>query len=88
LHNRDKLRGLLGEDLSKGLSINNFDEIAPRFGLDLDESIENKPRPSMAMLRFFRLRSVQRWPEDLDARFQSYLWTGPNSISQRKKRES
>ncbi len=40
---------------SQGLSINNFDEIAPRFGLDLDGSIENKPRHSMAMVRFVRL---------------------------------
>ena len=48
----------------KGLSINNIDEIAPRFGLDLDGSIENKPRHSIAMVRFVRLRSVQRWPED------------------------
>ena len=29
-----------------------------------DETIEEKPRHSRAMVRFFRLMSVQRWPED------------------------
>jgi len=36
----------------------------PRFGLDLDGSIEDKPMHSMAMLRFFRLRSVNGLSKD------------------------
>ncbi len=41
-----------------------MDNIAPRFGSDLDGTIEENPRLSTAMLRGFRLRSIQRWPED------------------------
>ena len=48
----------------KDLSRNNMNNLAPRFGSDLDGTIEKKPRHSPAMLRFFRLRRVQKWPED------------------------
>ncbi len=48
----------------KDLSRNTMNNLAPRFGSDLDGTIEKKPRHSPAMLRFFRLRRVQRWPED------------------------
>ncbi|MCZ6799168.1 MAG: hypothetical protein O7F12_01640, partial [Nitrospirae bacterium] len=37
---------------------------ATRFGSDLDGTIEENPRHSTAMVRVFRLRPVQRWPED------------------------
>ncbi len=43
---------------------NNWDKIAPRFVANLDVTIEKKPRHSTAMLRLFRLRRVQRCPED------------------------
>ena len=49
---------------AKDLRENNLDNIAPRFGSDLDGTIEENPRPSTAMLRVFRLRPVQRWPKD------------------------
>ncbi len=49
---------------TKDLSRNTMNNLAPRFGADLDGTIEKKPRHSPAMLRFFRLRRVQRWPED------------------------
>jgi hypothetical protein len=48
----------------KDLRENNVNNFAPRFGLDLDGTIEKNPRPSTAMLRVFRLRPVQRWPKD------------------------
>ena len=49
---------------AKDLRENNLDNIGPRFGSDLDGTIEENPRPSTAMLRVFRLRPVQRWPKD------------------------
>jgi hypothetical protein len=49
---------------AKALSENNLSRFVPRFGPDLDETIEGKSRHSRAMVRFFRLRRVQRWPED------------------------
>ena len=48
----------------KDLRENNLVNIAPRFGSDLDGTIEKHSRPSTAMVRVFRLRPVQRWPED------------------------
>lgn len=48
----------------KDLREHNLNKFATRFGSDLDGTIEEKPRHSIAMLRFFRLRRVQRWPED------------------------
>ena len=48
----------------KDLRENNLDNLAPRFGSDLDGTIEKNPRHSTAMLRVFRLRPVQRWLED------------------------
>ena len=48
----------------KDLRENNLNNIAPKFGSDLDGTIEENPRHSTAMLRVFRLRPVQRWPED------------------------
>ena len=61
---------------AKDLRENNLDNIAPRFGSDLDGTIEENPRPGTAMLRVFRLRPVQRWPEVLDARCPSYFLSG------------
>ena len=49
---------------TKDLSRNNMNNLAPRFGPDLNGTIEKKPRHSLAMLRVFRLRRVQRWTED------------------------
>jgi len=49
---------------SKDLRENNLTNIAPRFWSDLDGTIEKRPRPSTALVRVFRLRPVQRWPED------------------------
>ena len=46
------------EKSAKDLRENNLDNIAPRFGSDLDGTIEENPRHSTAMLRIFRLRSV------------------------------
>ncbi len=50
--------------LTKDLRENNLNKFATRYGSDWDGTIEEKPRHSRAMLRFFRLRRVQRWPED------------------------
>jgi len=52
------------ENKKKCLLQNNLNKIAPIFGTNLDGTIEKRPRHSKAMLRFFRLRRVQRWPED------------------------
>ena len=49
---------------TKDLRENNLNNFAPRFGLDLDGTIEKNTRHSTAMVRVFRLRPVQRWPED------------------------
>jgi len=49
---------------AKDLRENNLINIAPRFGSDLDGTIEKHSRHSTAMVRVFRLRPVQRWPED------------------------
>ncbi len=49
---------------TEDLRENNLDNMAPRFGSDLDGTIEKYPKHSTAMLRDFRLRPVQRWPED------------------------
>ena len=46
--------------ISQDLRANNVNNFAPRFGLDLDGTIEKNPRHSTAMLRVFRLRPVQR----------------------------
>ena len=43
----------------KDLRENNLINIAPRFGLDLDGTIEKNSRHSTAMVRVFRLRLVQ-----------------------------
>ena len=48
----------------KDLRENNLIDIASRFGSDLDGTIEKNSRPSTAMVRVFRLRPVQRRPED------------------------
>jgi len=61
----------------KDLRENNLNNLAPRFGLDLDGTIEKNPRPSTAMLRVFRLRPVQRWPEDWMRNCSSYFLSGP-----------
>jgi len=50
--------------ISKDLRENNLINIAPKFGSDLDGTIEKNSRHSTAMVRVFRLRPVQRWPED------------------------
>jgi len=55
---------ILTTPTTQGLRKNNLDDIAPRFGSDLDGTIEKDPRHSTAMLRGFRLRPVQRWHED------------------------
>jgi len=52
------------EKKATDLRENTLDNLAPRFGSDLDGTIEKNPRHSTAMLRVFRLRPVQRWPED------------------------
>jgi len=46
-------------ETDKDLRENNLDTIAPRFGSDLNGTIEKHPRHSTAMLRVFRLRPVQ-----------------------------
>ena len=50
--------------LGEGPLQNNLDEIALRLGSDLDGTIEKMPRHRTTMVRFFRLRRVQRCPED------------------------
>jgi len=50
---------------SKGLSINNLRNLAPRFGTDLDGTIEKKPRHSLDYVEVFsieaRSKMVRRW---------------------------
>ena len=48
----------------KDLGENNLSKFVTSFGSGLDRTIEEKPRHSIAMMRFFRLRRVQKWPED------------------------
>jgi hypothetical protein len=50
--------------VGKDLRENILSKFATRFESDLDGTIEEKPRHSRAMVRFFRLRRVQRWLED------------------------
>ena len=64
----------------KDLRENNLDNIAPRFGSDLDGTIEKNPRHSTAMLRVCRLRPVQRWPEDWMRDCPNYFLSGPKYI--------
>jgi len=63
--------------MSKGLLKNTLNKIAPRFGPDLDGTIEENPRHSTALLRFFQWRRVQKW----DARCSSYFLTGPKVLA-------
>ncbi len=49
---------------ARDLRENNLDISRQNFGSDLDGTIKKHPRHSTAMLRVFRLRPVQRWPED------------------------
>ena len=63
--------------MTKDLRENTLDNIAPRFGSDLDGTIEKNPRHSTAMLRVFRLRPVQRWPEDWMRDCPRYFLSGP-----------
>ena len=63
--------------MTKDLRENTLDNIAPRFGSDLDRTIEKNPRHSTAMLRVFRLRPVQRWPEDWMRDCPRYFLSGP-----------
>ena len=69
---------------NKGLSENNLSAFATRFGLDLDGTIEEKPKHSRAMVRFFRLRRLQRWPEDWLRNVQ-VIFTQTLSARQEKK---
>ncbi len=62
---------------SKDPRENNLTNIAPRLGLDLDGTIEKHSRHSIAMVRVFRLRPVQRWPEDWMRDWSSYFLAGP-----------
>ncbi len=72
----------------KDLRENNLGNIAPRFGSDLDGTIEENPRHSTAMLRVFRLRPVQRWPEDgmrdVQAIFSQVLRSTKNCFSKQR----
>ncbi len=63
--------------MRKALRENTLDNIAPRFGSDLDGTIEKNPRYSTAILRVFRLRPIQRWPEDWMRDCPSYFLSGP-----------
>ena len=67
--------------MCKDLRENNLNNFAPRFGLDLDGTIEKNPRHSTAMLRVFRLRPVQRWPEDWMRNCSSYFLSGPYTFN-------
>ncbi len=64
----------------KDLRENNLINIAPRLGSDLDGTIEKHSRHSTAMVRVFRLRPVQRWPEDWMRDCPSYFLSGPKYI--------
>ena len=66
------------DDSAQGLRENTLDHIAPRFGPDLDGTIEKHPRHSTAMVRVFRLRSVQRGPEDWMRYGPRYFLSGPH----------
>ena len=78
LDSRLKMSGMTGLrcSRSKDLRKNNLINIAPRFGSDLDGTIEKHLRHSTAMVRGFRLRPVQRWPEDWMRDCSSYFLAG------------
>ena len=58
-----------------------MNKFATRFGSDLDGTSEEKPRHSRAMLRFFRLRRVQRWSEDWMPICSSYVLSSPKGMN-------
>ena len=68
-------------NLAKGLSINNLRNLAPRFGPDLDGTIEGKPRHSLDYVEAFSIEARSKMARRWDARWEGYLLTGPNNTN-------
>ncbi len=63
------LYAFLVPTLFKGLSINNLRNLAPRFGPDLDGTIEKKPRHSLDYVEVFSIEARSKMARRWDARW-------------------